>query len=154
MIAFLAVAVTAGLLAGCAGREGEAVNLTAIDVGERIRQAANLENMKQGDAEKLQKLYHISGEEIADFLLYTASSNVEADELLIVRLKDESEADRVMANIEERIAAQTAKFKDYRPEQYFLLEKRVLKSRGLFILFAVSAEADQMERAFEEATNA
>lgn len=146
----LALIVLMSIVAGCAGREGAAGNLAAADVGERIRQSANLEGMEQRDMNKLQKLYHISSEEIADFVFYTASSNVKADELLVVRLKDEAQADRVTAKIEERIAAQSAKFKDYRPEQYYLLEKRVLKTKGSFILFAVSAEADQMERAFDE----
>ncbi|MGZ7441595.1 DUF4358 domain-containing protein [Paenibacillus sp. TH7-28] len=152
--ALLALIVMTGILAGCAEREKGTGNLTAADVGERIRQSANLENMKQGDAEKLQKLYHISSEDIADFVLYTASSNVRADELLVIRLKDEAQADRVMAKIAERIAAQSAKFKDYRPDQYYLLEKHVLKTKGLFILFAVSAEADQMERVFDAVTDA
>ncbi|RRJ65890.1 DUF4358 domain-containing protein [Paenibacillus oralis] len=149
----LALIVLMGIVAGCAGREGGAGNLTAANVGERIRQAANLEKMKQGDAEKLQKLYHISSEDIADFVLYTASSNVRADELLVIRLKDEAQADRVTAKIEERIAAQSAKFKDYRPEQYYLLEKHVLKTNGRFILFAVSAGGEQMEWAFDAVTD-
>ncbi|MDU7477710.1 MAG: DUF4358 domain-containing protein [Paenibacillus macerans] len=151
--ALLALIVMTGILAGCAEREKGTGNLTAADVGERIEQSVNLESMEQRDMKKLQKLYHISGEEVADFVLYTASSNVEADELLIVRLKDESEAERVMAKIEERIAAQTAKFKNYRPEQYFLLEKHVLKTKGPFILFAVSAGVEQMEQAFDAVTD-
>ncbi|MDU2241943.1 MAG: DUF4358 domain-containing protein, partial [Paenibacillus sp.] len=95
-------------------------------------------------------LYHLSSGDVASFVLYTASSNVKADELLVIQLKEESEKDRIMAKIEGRIAAQTAKFKNYRPEEYDLIEKRVLKTHGLFILFAVSAEADSMERVFDE----
>jgi hypothetical protein len=48
-------------------------------------------------------------------------------------------------------SSQTVKFKDYRPEEYYLIEKHVLKSNGLFVFFAVLKDADRMERAFDEA---
>lgn len=150
ILAMLALSLMIGLLAGCTGREGESSNLSAVEVGERIEKSANLGNMKQGDEERLKKLYHLSSDDVASFVLYTASSNVKAEELLVIQLKEESEKNRVMAKIEERIAAQTAKFKDYRPEEYDLVENRVLKTHGLYILFAVSAEADSIERGFDE----
>lgn len=146
----LALSLMIGLLAGCTGREGGSGNLSAVEVGKRIEKSANLGNMEQGDEERLKKLYHLSSGDVASFVFYTASSNVKADELLVIQLKEESEKDRIMAKIEGRIAAQTAKFKNYRPEEYDLIEKRVLKTHGLFILFAVSAEADSMERVFDE----
>lgn len=146
----LALSLMIGLLAGCTGREGGSGNLSAVEVAKRIEKSANLGHMEQGDEERLKKLYHLSSGDVASFVLYTASSNVKADELLVIQLKEESEKDRKMAKIEGRIAAQTAKFKNYRPEEYDLIEKRVLKTHGLFILFAVSAEADSMERVFDE----
>lgn len=149
-IAILALAVMVGLLAGCAGKNEESGSLTAAEVAERIEKSADLSNMKQGDANRLEKLYHLTSNDLEDFVLFTASSNVKADELLVIRLKEASETDRVMEQIEQRIAAQAAKFKDYRPEQYFLIEKRVLKTNGRYILFSVSAEADSMERIFDE----
>lgn len=151
ILAMLVLAFAVGLLAGCTGKEGGSGNLSAVEVGERIEKSANMGNMKQGDEERLKKLYHLSNGDVASFVLYTATSNVKADELLVIQLKEESEKDRVLAKIEGRIAAQTAKFKDYRPEEYDLIEKRVLKTHGLFVLFAVSADADNMERIFDEA---
>ncbi|WP_178019319.1 DUF4358 domain-containing protein [uncultured Paenibacillus sp.] len=150
ILAMLALALATGLLAGCTGKEGGSGNLSAFEVGKRIELSADLGNMKQGDAERLNKLYHLSSGDVADFVLYTASSNVKADELLIIQLKEGSEKEPVLAKIEERIAAQTVKFKDYRPEEYHLIEKCVLKTHGLFILFAVSPEAGAMERIFDE----
>ncbi|WP_337484140.1 DUF4358 domain-containing protein [Paenibacillus sp. OSY-SE] len=51
-------------------------------------------------------------------MLYTANSNVKA-------------------SITKRIDAQTVKFKDYRPNEYALLKKHVLKVQVPYILFTV-----------------
>ncbi|GIP32142.1 DUF4358 domain-containing protein [Paenibacillus sp. J2TS4] len=148
--AILAFAVAVGVMAGCSGKEnGAADALSAAEVGERIRQAVNLDDMKQGDSSKLSKLYHIDAGEVEDFILYTASSNVKADELAVIKVKDVNQVESVKEKIRQRIEAQTVKFKDYRPDEYFLIEKHVLKTKGPFILLAVSHEADLMERAFD-----
>jgi hypothetical protein len=110
-----------------------------------------MDGLEQGDGKKLQKLYHIDPEDIEGFVLYTAVSNVKADELVVLKLKDENDAPDVKAHIAQRIDAQTVKFQDYRPEEYYLVEKHALETKGPFVFFAVSKEAERMERAFEEA---
>ena len=150
--AVLAIAIAVSVLAGCSGKEdGLGEGLSAVEVGERIQQAVNLEELKQGDTHKLQKLYHIDAGDVEDFVLYTASSNVKADELAVIKTKDANQAESVKEKILQRLDALTVKFKDYRPEEYALIEKHVLKTKGPFVLFAVSKEADQMERAFDDA---
>ncbi|MGG4397407.1 DUF4358 domain-containing protein [Paenibacillus thiaminolyticus] len=144
------LAVVIGALAGCSGQQaGE--ELSAAAVGERIQRVVNLDEMKQGDIKKLAKLYHIEADEMEDFILYTAASNVKADELAVIKIKDAEKAESVKDKILQRIDAQTVKFKDYRPDEHFLIEKHVLKTKGRFVFFAVSKEAAQMEAAFDGA---
>ncbi|WP_010275508.1 DUF4358 domain-containing protein [Paenibacillus senegalensis] len=143
--------VVLGVLAGCAGGSGASEELSAAEVGERIEQAVSLDDMKQGDLEKLQQLYHIEPEQVDDFVLFTAESNVKADELAIIKVKDANEVDIVLNNIRQRIEAQAAKFQNYRPEEYFLVEKHVLKAQGRFIIFAVTEESARVEEEFGQA---
>lgn len=152
-IAVLALAVAIGILTGCFGRGGMHETLTAVKVGERIQQAADLSEMRRGDAEKLRKLYRIEAVDVADFVLYTALSNVKADELAVIKVKDAGETESVMEQIRQRIEEQTVKFKDYRPVEYDLVEDHVLKSIGPFVFFVVSKDADRIERAFDDALN-
>ncbi|EJL20558.1 DUF4358 domain-containing protein [Brevibacillus sp. BC25] len=147
----LMFAIGMGVLAGCSNDGGTSEELSAAEVGERIQQTVSFQDMKQGDLEKLQKLYQIEAGKVEDFILYTASSNVKADELAIIKVKDASDTENVKVNIQQRIEAQTIKLKDYRPEEYFLIEKHVLKTKGQFVLFAVSKEVDQIESVFDEA---
>ncbi|MNW27874.1 hypothetical protein D3C74_46810 [compost metagenome] len=147
----LAIAIAFGILTGCSGRSGVHESLTTAKLGEGIMQAVNLNEMQRGDSEKLRRIYHIEASDVDDFVLYTAVSNVKADELAIIKVKDASEIEAVMDQIRQRVEAQTVKFKDYRPEEYALIEKHVLKSKDPFILFAVSKDIGRIERAFDDA---
>ena len=51
--------------------------------------------MKKQDLNKLQKLYKMDADSMDDFILYTSTSNVKADELAVIKLKDESQAESV-----------------------------------------------------------
>lgn len=149
-IAVLALTFAILIFAGCASQNGPDKSLTAKEVAEHIQEAADLSEMKQRDAEQLRKLYRIEESEIADFVLYTASSNVKANELAIIKVKDSRDTEKVMEQISRRIEAQTSKFKDYLPEEYYLIEKHVLKSAGPFVFFIVSSDADLIELALDE----
>ncbi|KHF32874.1 DUF4358 domain-containing protein [Paenibacillus sp. FSL M7-1455] len=152
LAAILAIAVVIGLLSGCEGGRGQGTAATSLDeIGEKVGQSADLKEMKKGDLKKLQKLYNIDPDAVDGFILYTSNSNVRADEWAVIQLKDPQQAENVKAGIGQRIAAQKIKFKDYRPNEFFLVENHVLKTKGSFVFFAVSQEAEQMEKAFDDA---
>ncbi|WP_098745438.1 DUF4358 domain-containing protein [Paenibacillus sp. EZ-K15] len=148
----LAFVVVMGVLSGCAGKdEKTSEQLSVTEIGESIGQAVSLKEMKKQDLNKLQKLYKMDTDSVDDFILYTSTSNVKADELAVIKLKDERQAESVKENIEQRIEAQKMKFKDYRPDEYFLVDHHVLKTKGPFVFFAVSKDAESMERTFDSA---
>jgi len=148
----VAIVVAIVILSGCSGKDDKiAETLSATQVGNRIVQSMNLQDMKEGDQNKLQKWYKIDADSVDDFILYTTTSNVRADELAVIKVKDQSQAASVKEKIEQRIEAQKIKFKDYRPNEYFLVENHVLKTNGPFVFFAVSKEVAQMEEAFDDA---
>ncbi|AZS15293.1 DUF4358 domain-containing protein [Paenibacillus lutimineralis] len=150
--AVLVIIVAIYVLTGCSGTDDKTADkLSAAQIGGKIEQAVSLKDMKAGDQIKLQKLYKIDADNVDDFILYTSTSNVRADELTVIKLKDLGKAENVKAKLEQRIEEQKIKFKDYRPNEYFLVEHHVLKTKGAFVFFAVSKEADQMERAFDDA---
>ncbi|EPY05020.1 hypothetical protein PAALTS15_22523 [Paenibacillus alvei TS-15] len=135
---------------GCASEQSD-INVSAAKIEEQMKQSVKLDKLKKGDAHKLKKLYDLGTEQVEDFLLYTASSNVRADEIVVIKVKDESQIDSIKARITQRVDAQAVKFKDYRPDEYALVEKHVLKVKSQYILFAVSADTEQIEKAFDTA---
>ncbi|NEW09702.1 DUF4358 domain-containing protein [Paenibacillus sp. SYP-B3998] len=140
-----------GASVGCSSKEEGESHLSALEVGKHIKQTVKLDNLKEDDTHKLEKLYQIKPQEVESFILYTAVTNIKADELTVIKVKDANQLESIQEKILKRIEAQEVKFKDYRPDQYFLVEKHVLKKKGNYIFFVVSEEAEQMESAFDEA---
>ena len=58
--------------------------------------------------------------------------------------------EEVEGKIRERLEEQAANFKDYLPDEYYLIEKNVLKTKGNYILFAISEDVDKIEKIFDE----
>lgn len=144
--------VFAAVMIGCSGKpEGVRSEVTVGELAQRLKQVVKLDELKQRDKETLQRLYHLGGDEVEDFVLFTAVSNVKADEVAVIQVKDAAQVERAMQQVSKRIDAQTVKFKDYRPEEYALVQKHVLKREGRFVLFAVSKDADRLEQVFDEA---
>ncbi|MEC0258703.1 hypothetical protein PAEVO_15420 [Paenibacillus sp. GM2FR] len=140
----------AGIFTGCSNMNDRTGNWSATEVGRRIQETIAFDHMKEGDLAKLQKLYRIPAEQVEDFVLYTSSSNVKAEEWTVMQFSDAADADAAIAKLNERIKEQEAKFRDYRPDEYKLVKNHVLKAKDRFLLFAVSAEADLIERTFDE----
>ncbi|MCU4724738.1 DUF4358 domain-containing protein [Bacillus cereus] len=106
--------------------------------------------MKEGDSKKLQKLYNINTDEVESFVLYTAPTNIKADEIAVIKVKDVKNVEDIKKNISNKVEKQSKSFKDYLPDEYFLIEKHVLKTKDNYILFAISKDADKVEKTFNQ----
>ncbi|SFL94806.1 Lysophospholipase L1 [Salibacterium qingdaonense] len=143
---------TIGVLTGCSSKE-EMMDLSAVEVGEKIKQDVNLDEMQEEDIEQLQNLYDIRAEEVESFILNLASTNVQADEVAVIKAKDAENVADMKEKIANRVQDKAKSFQDYLPAEYALIENYVLKTKGNFVFLAISEEVDQIERAFDEALN-
>ncbi|OLR27612.1 DUF4358 domain-containing protein [Bacillus cereus] len=150
VITIIVCTITLGALSGCFGKKENVNNLSATEIGEKIKHVTNLEEMKEGDSKKLQKLYNIKTDEVESFVLYTAPTNIKADEIAVMKVKDMKNVENIKEKISNRIEKKSKSFKDYLPDEYFLMEKRVLKTKDNYILLAISKDADKVEKTFDE----
>ncbi|AXK16678.1 MULTISPECIES: DUF4358 domain-containing protein [Bacillus] len=150
VITIIVCMITLGALSGCFEKKENVNNLSATEIGEKIKQVANLEEMKEGDSKKLQKLYNINTDEIESFVLYTAPTNIKADEIAAIKVKDMKNVKNIKEKILSRIEKKSKSFKDYLPDEYFLIEKHVLKTKDNYILLAISKDADKIEKTFDK----
>ncbi|EGD48375.1 hypothetical protein Cpap_2527 [Ruminiclostridium papyrosolvens DSM 2782] len=144
----IALMVAFMVFTGCSGKSGTNINLN--DVHENIKKVANVTDMRIEDGSKLKKLYGIDEAKLDGFYLYRAGSNVKADEILILKVKDKNDMEDIKSNINKRIEKQEASFKDYLPKEYDLIKNNVIKTKDNFLLFAVSQDADKISSAFDE----
>lgn len=135
-------------LSGCG--QGDKPPPTVGEIEQRIREKVDISSLKVGDHARLKRLYGITRGEVAEFVLYRAPSNIKADEILVLKVKDAKYLDSVQEKIQKRAARQAASFKDYVPEEYYLVEKKILKVEGNYILYVVFPEAPRIAETFKE----
>lgn len=134
-----------GALMGCSS---QTKNISAQDIGEKIKKDIHLQELENGDSNKLQKLYGINSNDVKSFVLYTAPTNMKTDEVLILKVKNEKDIEAMKKHIKDRIEAQSQKFQSYLPDESFLVDNHVLQVQGDYMLLAISAKAEQIEKVF------
>lgn len=144
--------VTLSSLTACSGKKDNSkVNNTptVAAIEAKIKENVDIKEMRKADENKLKKLYNIDSKDIEEFVLYTAPSNLKADEIAIIKVKDPNQLDDIKSKLEERVKAQGKSFKDYLPEEYYIIEKNQIKAKDNYIILAISKDVDKIVNSFE-----
>lgn len=118
------------------------------DVQEAVISAADLTLMAEGDNQTLKRLYGLSASDYENVLLYYPTTNMGAEELLLIQLKDLSQQQAVKDAIESRLDTQKKSFDGYGVDQYAMLEKAVVEVQGNYILLVVANDPAPVRKAF------
>ena len=121
-------------------------------VAEAVTQAVSMDNMTESDNQMLKRLYGLDPSAYESCLLYHPATNMMAEELLIVKLKDVSQQETVRAAVEARLQTQKTTFEGYGVEQFDLLTNySVVEIQGNYVLFIVHADCAAGQKAFLDA---
>lgn len=121
------------------------------EVFEKVSAKITTDKMAPSSNRFFKKFYGLNAADYEDVLFYAPVTNMDAEELLIVRLKDPSQAEAVSEAILKRQADKANTFEGYAPEQYALAENYLLDVQGNYILFVVDPNAEEIDAAFAEA---
>ena len=97
------------------------------------------------------KHYGFNTRDYEGVVLYSPISNMDAQELLLVKLSEENQAQSLLSAVEERLSSQKNIYEGYAPAQYALCENAVIDLKGNYLLFVVHENADQIDEAFQKA---
>ena len=130
-----------------------AANQQAQDTVNKAGQQANA--MLQEAQERAQNMVQDAERRAAQLVSQqeiTARANMEAEELLLLKLRDTSQQEAVRAAVEARLETQKTSFDGYGLEQYDLLTNHsILDIRGNYVLFVVHKDAAAVQQAFRGA---
>ncbi len=146
---YLMVAVLIAYVGLLISNEGN--NTVDIDTIEKnITKTVSVKGMKKGTAQDLKKYYGLNANDYDGTMLYIPDDVMSVNEILVVRVKDESQVETVEHAVEERLATQKESFEGYGVEQTRLLRSAIEESRGYYVLLAVSEDADNIDAAFKK----
>lgn len=119
------------------------------EVAAAVTARIDMTNMLEGDNAMIKRFYGLDPSAYESCILYYPNTNMMAEELLIVKLKDLSQQETVRAAAQARIATQKTTFEGYGVEQFEMLSSNaIVEVRGNYILFVVNDQAAAVRDAF------
>ena len=127
-------------------------NADPADVVQEVTAVLDMSSMLEGDNQMIKRFYGIDPSAFEACYLYYPNTNMMAEELLIIKLKDVSQQDADRQAVEQRIETQKTTFEGYGVEQFALLsDHAVVEIRGNYVLFVVNAASAEALKAFRGA---
>lgn len=121
-------------------------------VADAVTQTLDMTNMQLADNQMVKRLYGLDPSAYESCILYYPNTNMMAEEVLIVKLKDVNQQQVVSTAVQNRLDTQKNTFEGYGVEQFDLLTNySILEVRGNFVLFVVSSQCDNARNAFLDA---
>lgn len=150
-IRWIAVAAAVVYLLVMFGGNGVS-NAEFADVSAAVMETVDTTNMQQAENRMVKRLYGLEPGSFEGCLLYYPTTNMGAEEVLIVKLSDPAQGALVEEAAQQRLQTQRNTFEGYGVEQFDLLTNHyVLQVQGNFALFAVGAFSGDALAAFRNA---
>ena len=124
-------------------------SLTPVqEVFDKVTATVNSEKMELSTDRYFKKYYGPNAADYDGVLYYAPVSNMDAEELLVVKLKSTDQAEALTEAILKRQAGKEQSFEGYAPEQYALAQDYILDVQGNYILFVIDPNAEEIDSAF------
>ncbi len=107
-----------------------------------------LDGLDLQNARQLERYLGITPEMYEEAAYWKAANPMSADELLIIRAKDEQALAAIEECVENRVNDQTTLFGDYAPEEAAKLADHISDARGIYYVYGVGDAADEWDRVF------
>ncbi|WP_343344467.1 DUF4358 domain-containing protein [Terrisporobacter petrolearius] len=136
--------ITTVITVGCGVNNEQSVD----QIETEMKQEVKFDKMKKGDSKSLKRFYKLNANDYDGVILYTPQSTMDVNEVLMVKVKDESQIQSLEDSIDSRVNYQLESFSGYGPEQCALVDNYELKSKGKFVFFAISENAQEIKEVF------
>lgn len=101
--------------------------------------------------EQVEEMYGFDLKKVEDYDIRMPMMNVQTNEIAIVRLKDTKDVKEIEQGMEKRAEVVQKQFETYLPDQYENAKNYQIVKEANYVLFVISAEADEIVKQFKEA---
>jgi len=153
---FLMLTIVGGvLLAACSNDEPETVEptLTANEMVDEMLAKIEQPMMMELTGEQVQEVYNIAPEKLADYAIRIPMMNVKSNEIAILKVKDTADVPAVEEAVKQRAATVQQQFETYLPDQYENAKNYKLVTKGNYVLFVISDQADELVTEYDRFFN-
>ena len=115
-----------------------------------VSESLHSDRIERNSMRFLKKNFNLSSDDYEGVLIYTPLSNMDAEEVLLIKLKSTDQADSVRAAIESRMQAQREIYEGYAPLEVAKLDNAVVDVQGNYVLYAVGDFAQDTDKIFRD----
>ncbi len=131
---------------------GEKTSETGFaEMQKQVTSQADLGKMQKANNQMIKRLYGLDPTSYSGVLLYYPLTNMGAEELMLIQMKDASQKEAVKKALEARQETQVKSFEGYGVEQTAMLKKSIIDVRSNYALFISGDEAQAVAGAFNSA---
>ena len=123
---------------------------SAQEIADYVTSGMDTTARTQGGAKELKRYFGLNAGDYEGFVIYVPTSNMDAEELLIIKVADEGQVDAVAAAIEARRDAQIQAFSGYGEKQTAQLQDSRLITKGRLLFYAVGDDAGTLAERFSD----
>ena len=140
----LAMALALLLLSGCAAPKKKTETIDLKTVYQAMEKTGALPDMTAVPENMLLDFYGIDPAWCAEALFMVSADSLLADEVVLIRAKDEAAAKRILPFLESRMQAKAEEAQNYSPEQYAIIKQGRILSQGVEMALIVSPKVGQL----------
>lgn len=144
LLAVLVVVVFVGLY-----KVLEVKDINISEIRNAIINSTDASVMDEDDGTKLRKLYGVNKYDLDQFIYYGPKSNMEANEILIIKPKNDSDTEKIEKAITNRINTQSDSFRNYNKEQYEILSNHILEKKDGYIILLISKDNEKIKQSLD-----
>ena len=153
---FLMLTIIGGLLlAACSNDEPQVVEptLTANEMVDEMLAKVEQPMMMEVTGEQVQEVYNIDPEKLEDYAIRIPMMNVKTNEIAILKVKDAADVSAVEEALKQRAQTVQQQFETYLPDQYENAKNYKLVTKGNYVLFVISDQADELVTEYDRFFN-
>ncbi|MBW8351236.1 DUF4358 domain-containing protein [Bacillus sp. IITD106] len=140
-------------------KEKIAEDLTAVGVSDALKDGvlqsyieSDLVNKDEDNpnSEFLMEKLAIDPNDLEDGYIIAAMMNINSDEIIVLKAKDESKVDGLIEVLKKEKEAQVTTWEQYLPDQYEKVKNNIIKVKGPYLIYITYEHPEKLEEVFDE----
>lgn len=145
-IAAIMFLIMLGTLAGCSKEKKEDRVIDVHTMAQSLLNDITYEDqLTKVEGNMFQMIYGISQEDIEEYEAYV-STGATAEEIAVIKAKDEATAESMEEKLTDRVEAQKNSFANYIPKEVEKLEEAVVYQEGVYVILSISNDDEKAEK--------
>ena len=139
------------LLSACSGGESEQAEpgVTANEMVDQMLAEVEQPAMMELTTDQVKEIYNIDPEMLEEYAIRVPMMNVKTNEIAILKVKNEADVPEVEKALKQRAESVQKQFETYLPDQYENAKNYQLITKGNYVLFVISDQADELVRVYD-----